>query len=413
MTCAVTGGTCGGSAPSFTFAGLANGSHTITLVATDAYGNHTTSAVTWNVDAVAPVVAISSPSGATTGKTGTIAYTNNDATAVVTCAITGGTCTGTAPNFGFSGLPDGSHTLTISARDPVGNVGSASVTWTVDATGPTLAITAPSGTTGTSGSVTYTSDGTATAMTCAITPGSCTVGGTAPSFTFAYSGLAGSAHTVTLTATDAYGNSTTAGPTTWTVDATGPTATITSPVGTTGLTGNVSFTFGEPVSNVTCNVDGAHAAACTGVGANYSFSTFGLSSAVHTVNVTATDAYGNAKTTSQSWTVDATGPTLAITAPTSREARRGTSSSVTYTSDNTATAMTCVITPGTCTVAGTAPTTFPLRRPVRRGAHGHTSTAIDAYGNTTTAGPVSWTVDATGPRRRSHHRPGRPARPAT
>ena len=180
------------------------------------------------------------------------------------------------------------------------------------------------------------------------------------------------------------------------MDATGPTPAITSPTGTTGPTGNVTFTFTETVSNVTCNIDGLHAAACTGAGANYSFSTFGLTSAVHTVNVTATDAYRNPKTTSWTWTVDASGPTLAITSPTSGSTT-GTSGSVTYTSDGTATAMTCVITPGNVhDRRHRAELQLQLRRPVRRGAHGHAA-ATDAYGNTTTAGPVSWTVDATGP----------------
>ena len=278
-----------------------------------------------------------------------------------------------------SGSPLAVHTVNVSATDAYGNPKTTSWTWTVDATGPTLAITSPTSgsTTGTSGSVTYTSDGTATAMTCAITPGTCTVAGTAPNFTFSYAGLSGVAHTVTLTATDAYGNTTTAGPVSWTVDATGPTPAITSPTGTTGPTGNVTFTFTETVSNVTCNIDGAHSAACTGAGANYSFSTFGLSSAVHTVNVTATDAYGNPKTTSWTWTVDATGPTLAITSPTSGSTT-GTSGSVTYTSDNTATAMTCVITPGTCTVAGTAPNFIFSYAGLSGVAHTVTLTATDA-----------------------------------
>ena len=179
----------------------------------------------------------------------------------------------------------------------------------------------------------------------------------------------------------------------WTVDATGPMPAITSPTGTTGPTGNVTFSR----STETKQRDVQHRRLARrrrlhGRGRELQLRTFGLTSAVHTVN--ATDAYGKSKTTSWTWTVDATGPrTLAITSPTSGSTT-GTSGSVTHERQHGDGDDLRDHAGHVYDRRHRAELTFSYAG-LSGVAHTVTLTATDAYGNTTTAGPVSWTVDAT------------------
>jgi len=120
-----------------------NGSHTLTAVARDAFGNRTTSApvtVTVANDRTAPTVTITSPaSGDTVSGTITVTVSVADDTAVtgVQYFLDGnpGTDVTTAPYsapWNTTTTTNGSHTLTAVARDAAGNrTTSAPVTVTV------------------------------------------------------------------------------------------------------------------------------------------------------------------------------------------------------------------------------------------------------------------------------------------
>ena len=122
-----------------------------------------------------------------------------------------------------------------------------------------------------------------------------------------YTGLDRGAHTFTVQATDlSEGENLSATETrTWTVaDLTAPTITFSEkPAATTSET-NAQFAFSTldnwgGVITTECRLDGAAFAACDSPEA---FS--GLSAAPHTFEVRATDAAGNARTESHSWTVE-------------------------------------------------------------------------------------------------------------
>jgi hypothetical protein len=135
-----------GSAPAdcsggtFTASGLAEGRHSLAMNAADPAGNQKTTTFTWTVDKSPPVATIASgPPQFSDRTSATFAFSStepSDATVPqyrddgrgFLCGIDGSPLARCGANRTFSGLPDGSHTLTLRASDAAGNV-SAPVTW--------------------------------------------------------------------------------------------------------------------------------------------------------------------------------------------------------------------------------------------------------------------------------------------
>jgi hypothetical protein len=119
------------------YSGIADGSHTFRVRATDAAGNVDASPATrtWTVDTAAPNTTITSgPSGTVHSRSATLAFASDEAGSTFECrldAATWQTCT--SPQA-YSGLADGSHTVQVRATDAAGNVDAspATSTWTVD-----------------------------------------------------------------------------------------------------------------------------------------------------------------------------------------------------------------------------------------------------------------------------------------
>ena len=80
-----------------------------------------------------------------------------------------------------------------------------------------------------------------------------------------FTGLADGAHTITVYGVDPVGNVGASISTSFTVDTTGPTVTITSapPATITSHTATVAFTIDDPASTTWCSLDGAAATTCT------------------------------------------------------------------------------------------------------------------------------------------------------
>jgi hypothetical protein len=135
----------------------ANGSHTLSVRATDSSGNVATSAtvsVTVDNDPIPPTVSIASPaSGATVSGNVSVqvSATDNKAVSQVRFLVDGSlvNLSSTAPyvfTWVTTSLPNGTHTLTAGATDSSGNVAtSAPITVTVynDTLAPTVAIISP------------------------------------------------------------------------------------------------------------------------------------------------------------------------------------------------------------------------------------------------------------------------------
>ena len=116
------------------------GTTTVNCSVTDAGGNTVSGSFTVTVtDTTAPSVSITSgPSGTVNVRDATISFTASEGT--TSCQIDGGGFSGCSSPASYSGLADGSHTFVAQAVDAASNTGSASLTWSIDATPPTLSL---------------------------------------------------------------------------------------------------------------------------------------------------------------------------------------------------------------------------------------------------------------------------------
>jgi hypothetical protein len=128
---------------------LADGSHTVTITATDAAGNAdpTPATTTWTVDTVAPNTTIlSNPTNPTTSTTATFTFNSSETPIAHECRLDGGTfATCTSPKD-YTGLAAGSHTFDVRAVDAAGNADATPATfaWTINVTsGPTASSWTP------------------------------------------------------------------------------------------------------------------------------------------------------------------------------------------------------------------------------------------------------------------------------
>ena len=210
---------CSGSPVQLT--GLAEGSHTFRVKASDGAGNESDAgSVTWVVDTTAPAAPTltrDAPASSPTRSTSVSISYSGETGAEFSCSLDGGAwrlCE-TSPED-LDGLAEGTHTLRVRATDAAGNTGdAASVTWRVDTTPPAApSITGAPGatTTLTSVSLTLSSEAGATFE--------CSLDGAefkACASVVALTGLAPGAHTFTAQAKDVAGNTGAARGFIWTI----------------------------------------------------------------------------------------------------------------------------------------------------------------------------------------------------
>lgn len=116
---------------------LSNGANSVTVSCEDASNNVGTATVNFTVDALAPVVTITSPAnGSTTGASPTLTFTAIDAVdATPNCNRTN--------NSTLGPLSAGANTVTVTCTDDVGNSGSATSNFTVQLPTPPPVDTTP------------------------------------------------------------------------------------------------------------------------------------------------------------------------------------------------------------------------------------------------------------------------------
>ncbi|MFX7295891.1 Ig-like domain-containing protein, partial [Acinetobacter baumannii] len=187
---------------------------TVTATATDPAGNPSLPG-TGVVDAVAPTVAVTT--ALTNDSTPALTGTVNDPTAKVVVTVDGvdypavnnGDGTWTLADNTLPVLTDGPHTVTVTATDPAGNVGTTNAVVTVDTTAPTVGlsdVTTNDSTPELTGTV---NDPTATVVVTVNGVNYTAVNNGNGSWTLADNTLpvlADGPHTVTVTATDPAGN---------------------------------------------------------------------------------------------------------------------------------------------------------------------------------------------------------------
>jgi large repetitive protein len=364
---------------------VTEGAYTLTVTVTDAAGNTGTATRSFTVDTIVPTVTITEPDpGDLKSESTTVTFTTGGATSTkCSMSTTFVTCTsGWDPGT----LSSGSKTVTVRAYDDAGNMAEAKATFTVDNTTPTVTVTGPTGTSGTSASITWTVSETGTTQTCSL-DGAAHVACTSP---WPKTGLANGAHTVVVKATDAVGHVGTSATFNFTVDAVGPVTTFTAPAARTRSPATVSFSFSETATSVQCSVDSGAFSTCTS-----GFQTADLTDGAHNVVVKATDAAGNVATSAaRSFTVDDSKPTISITKPTGTTGLTTSAEfTVTEVGGGTIASRRCRLDTGTFATC-TSPWNIPG---LLAGPHTVIVEATDDVGNVQTVTSASWTVDGTGP----------------
>ncbi|MGB9376530.1 MAG: HD domain-containing phosphohydrolase [Mycobacteriales bacterium] len=270
------------------YSGLADGSHTIDVYAVSASSQQgATASASFVVDTTAPTVTITSaPSGRVRSSQASLAFTVDEPSATTWCKIDSGAAAACTSPWDLSSLAEGSHTVSVYAVDPAGNVGaSKQASFIIDDTAPTvtLATTPPSSSASRTATVSFTTnDATATAW-CALDSGAVAQ----CSGTVTYSGLGNGSHTIRVYAVDPAGNRGPTASTTFTVTASAPVLLTTPPA----KSGNKTVTFtwwADPALTYQYSYDGVTWLPTTG----HFYYTATLKNGTYTFQLRGVDAYG-------------------------------------------------------------------------------------------------------------------------
>ncbi|TAL23142.1 MAG: hypothetical protein EPN99_04865, partial [Frankiales bacterium] len=407
----------------------ADGSVSLTVIATDGLGNESSTTVTYTRDTAVDLV-VAGPSGPSSNRTPSWTFTAEPLVSV-SCALeadgnpvstpAGSTCTATGFTAGELPTSAGtSYVLVVTVQDVAGNTDVVrSDPYLLDTTAATLTLTPAVGQdpvdNSTTPSWTFTGD-TWSSPTCLLTVtgdgtalgGTCTpTGFTAPVLT----GPSGTEYTLTVTVVDSAGNSASASAT-YLLDTSAPAVAVSSPVHPRNdTTPTFAFTFEQGVASVTCALTSG-ASTFTGtcspnLGAGTGTFTADVlaptAGTTYTLTVTVTDAAGNASSASATYLLDTTAPAVAVSTPV--HPRNDTTPTFAFTFEQGVASVTCVLTSGATTYAGTcspdlgagtgtftadqlgltAGTTYTL-----------TVTVVDSAGNTSSAS-ATYLLDTTAP----------------
>ena len=190
------------SGDAFTVA--ADGSHTLSVRATDAAGNTSEPiSKTWNVDTDAPETTLggSGPNGATSATSAAFTFTTDDGTGFECRLDDALDWTPCSSGVSFSSLADGPHTFRVRARDAAGNRDGTPATrpWTVDTQAPDTQIdSAPTGrVSSANASIAFSSNEGGATFACRVDGGAWQSGCSSPR---ALTGLSDGTHTVEVRA---------------------------------------------------------------------------------------------------------------------------------------------------------------------------------------------------------------------
>jgi hypothetical protein len=212
-----------------------------------------------------------------------------------------------------------------SQTDSFGNTGSALLSFTLDTTAPTVAITSAGGPVNqASQSITGTVDVADAGATVTILDGTTAIGTAIVQGNGSWSTtvtLNQGGNSLTARVSDAAGNIATSGAVVYTLSTTGPTVTE-ALVADTGASATDHVTANPTVNGsglantvVHFTVDGSPITTTTTTDAQgaWSFTPGGLADGLHTIVASQTDTFGNTGSAALSFTLDTTAPTVAIT----------------------------------------------------------------------------------------------------
>ncbi len=294
------------TAIAFSSIGLAEGSHSVSVIGKDAAGNwqpeQAATTASWIIDLTAPVLTLSTLADASVTKSQTL---NISGTAIDSGGIQGLVVSGQSvtvqPDNSFSlfvTLNPGSNTITTMATDLAGNTATDSRVITLDQSAPGLTITSPADNSFTNqlvSSVTGTVDEAVQSVLICDGTTTITAAMTANGFS-ADVNLAPGMNTIDITATDPAGN-TSSGKRTVIYDPAAPSLAVTIPAQdtivtapTVTITGTVSDTL--TTSAVLVSI-GTATYTPTVTAGTFSQTIVLPAEGAYTINVTATDEAGN------------------------------------------------------------------------------------------------------------------------
>ncbi|WP_147445693.1 Ig-like domain-containing protein [Corallococcus aberystwythensis] len=410
---AVTGGNW-----TFTVPGpLANGPYTVSAVSTNGTTDSTPATSTFTVAVSTPTVAISTPANGSTvpNPNVTVTGTATNATSVTVrfqgtdypATLSGGNWTVALPGP----LADDTYTVTAVSTNSSGtNSTTATSTFTVDQTPPTVAISTPlDGSTLNTPNVTVTGTSTGASFVTLVFNGAShgpfSVDPSTGNWSYALPGpLADGSYTVTATATDAAGNTSTPDEISFTVDLTAPTVAISTPpdgaiIGTSTVTVTGTSTG---ATSVTLTYSGTeYGPAVVDASGNWSYTLpVSLPLGSNTVTAVSTDAAGNQSTPdSSTFTVDLTVPTVAISTPADGTSVNTGTVTVTGTTTN-ATSVTLTFdgtSLGSIPVDGSGNWSYTLPGTLNEGEYTVTAVSVNGAGTTSATATSTFTVDLTAP----------------
>lgn len=392
--CQVDGAAFAACAPPQAYAGLAQGQHTFAVRAIDGAGNvdPTPGSVTWTVDTIAPETTIPTKPPALTNSTAAgFGFASNE-TATFECKLDAADFSVCPASQAYSSLTNGSHVVTVRARDLAGNVDAtpASYTWTIDTIPPDTTILSGPSDPSSSGAAAFTFESSEPGSTfeCKVDAGSFSTCTTPASYS-----LADGTHTFTVRALDAAGNVDLGGATrTWRIDTLEPDTTITAKPSDPTKSRDATFSFSSSDAGVTfdCRLGGGAFAPCSSPKAYTN-----LAEARHTFEVRARDGSGNVDQTpaTYSWSVDVTSPNTSIASGPPNPAGSRDAVFVIGASESGG-SLECKLDGapfGSCT----SPVVYSN---LAEGPHTLQARATDAAGNLDqTAAQYAWTIDVTAP----------------
>lgn len=371
--------------------GLAPGSHTLRVRATDTLGHVETTPAeyTWTIDTTAPDTTIIDKPALLSGGTGGFTFSSTEPGSTFECKLDGAAWAPCTTPKAFTGLSEGAHTVQIRATDEAGNVDPtpSSYTWTVDTTAPGTTIDAgPAAVVKTDvATFEFSSDDPLATFECKLDGGAWT-SCTSPK---ALTGLSDGDHELHVRATDAAGNTdATPASRAWTVDTGAPATKVTGKPAADSPSKTPEFTFGSDDNTATfeCRVDGGAWAPCTSP-----VTLPALPDGKHKLEIRATDPAGNVESDPYvyEWTIDSSAPT----APTLKQSPAPNSATSNFVFD---------VEPGTtleCQVDGGdwKPCDPSFAPQLGEGKHTLKVRQTDAAGNVSAEAVHTWTVDRTAP----------------
>lgn len=275
--------------------GLADGTHDMSVRATDDAGNATVVSELWTVDTRAPVTELSATQ---TGSTITFQFTA-DEVSTFECSLDGVTPVDCLAPITYNSVAAGNHNFTVWATDEAGNKDPAGASYAFTVVNPihtsiTSRTPAANLTNSTSVTFAFAADQATSGFICSL-DGQATSACNTPK---SYSGLSEGVHTFTVRAVDISGNVDPVGATsTWTVDTTAPVPNNIAPTATTNSI-TVTWTTGEGATHqlkygVGATITSQTAESSTFV-TSHSVTVTGLSSnTMYTIQVFGRDQAGN------------------------------------------------------------------------------------------------------------------------